>query len=190
MRQRLNSLLARLLIGWAVPLVLFGAVGLVAAVVITRLLGTLALEKHTHEVIIQALHGQHQLERIRDAVAADGDRRRVARSQAYTQARQEFARILAQLGDKVQDHEEQGGRVRDLQALLARLDGGLTGKGAPPDPAEADRLLTRMDAQVQAFIRAEEGLLQERRARTQQQTEQSLVVVGVAVGLALFLTVL
>src|SRR5262245_10729704 len=154
MRQRLNSLLARLLIGSAVPLVLFGAVGLVAAVVISRLMGTLALEKHTHEVIIQALHGQHQLERIRDAVFGSGDGRRGAESAAYTSARQEFARIFGQLDDKVQDNEEQRQRVRDLQALLARLDGALTGKGPRPDWAEADRLLTEMGAEVQAFIRA------------------------------------
>src|SRR5262249_8420669 len=51
MRFLLNTLLARLLVGSAVTLVLFAAVGLVAALVIDRLLGALRWERNTHLVL-------------------------------------------------------------------------------------------------------------------------------------------
>src|SRR5262249_59747250 len=54
MRRTAHSLLPWLLVGSAIPLVFFTAVGLVSGVVIHRLLTALRLEQHTYEVINEA----------------------------------------------------------------------------------------------------------------------------------------
>src|SRR5262249_48217844 len=168
----------------------FGAVGVVASVVTSRLLGTLALEKHTHEVIIQAFHGLHQLERIQDVVNG-GDKRKLAEPPASWEAWQEFGRTLDELHDKVKDNDEQQQRVLRLQRQVGRLNVALSGdKPVFHRVIPANQLLDQMKEEVRDFIRTEEGLLAQRRARTEQQTRQSAVVIGVAVGLALLLTVL
>src|SRR5262249_3701952 len=71
MESRLNSLLARLLLGSAIPLVLFVGVALIASIVILRLFGTLTLETHTHEVITHALLQQQKWDDLRSAVQVD-----------------------------------------------------------------------------------------------------------------------
>src|SRR5436190_10662973 len=98
MRSLLNTLSARLLVGSAIPLVLFVAVGLVAAVAISRLLAALALEKRTHEVIIQAFHLQKQVDRLRVARLPKG---KGELPDDYLRARANFEHIGGELAAKV-----------------------------------------------------------------------------------------
>ena len=73
----LNSLRARLVIGAGIPLVLFIGVTLIALGVLYRLIDALALERHSHQVVVQALKQQDQLHRMsltaRYGPAADPD---------------------------------------------------------------------------------------------------------------------
>src|SRR5262249_61014783 len=96
MRFLLNPLLARGLVGSAVPLVLFTAVGLVAALVIDRLLDALRWERHAHLVLIEALQQRQRLE-VMNEVLGNLPPEQVARSTAYQEARLAFLRPQARL---------------------------------------------------------------------------------------------
>jgi PAS domain S-box-containing protein len=181
MRWSSNTLLARLLIGSAIPLVLFLAVGLVAGVVIYRLLGALSLEKHSHEVLAQALLLNRHLDAMRFAAEWGGPRG----SQRFRSARDAFIEAGQKLLEQVNDNHPQPEDVRAILEQSRRLS-ALVEDGK--HPVEADAFFADLEQRISAFTAIEQDLLNRRRARTEQQMRQSLPVIGGAALLALILT--
>src|SRR5262249_43472809 len=121
MRFLLNTLLARLLVGSAVTLVLFAAVGLVAALVIDRLLEALRWERDTHLVLIEALHLRQRAEAVADAVTSLPPQR-VAGARAYQEGWRAFLEHNRRLIELVQDNPEQAARARAILRLAEEVD--------------------------------------------------------------------
>jgi PAS domain S-box-containing protein len=186
---RLNSLLARLLIGSGVPLALFLAVAVVSGIVMYRLLEAEGWEQHSLEVLIKALRQQERLDEmyraIREELLPDaGDLRTI-----YERARRQFLQGADQLEKLVPDNPRQLQRIqenRDREAELNRLvEAALQERG--PDPSrqmledstrrldEAARpLVVRMRQEHDDFIASEQQLLVQRRDKVQAETWQSL----------------
>jgi PAS domain S-box-containing protein len=187
MRSSLNTLSGRLLIGSAITLVLFVAVGLVSAVSISRLLAARALEKNTHEVIIQAFHLHKQVDRMRVALHTAGGLC-PGPPEEYNAARTRFEQLAGELAEKVSDNPEQQGRVRQARRLAEGWDRLIRQQGAPLPASEQAALA--VEAQLDDFIQVEEGLLDGRRRRADAEARQGMLVISWAAGLALVLTVL
>jgi PAS domain S-box-containing protein len=187
MRFLLNTLLARLLVGSAVPLVLFTAVGLVAAIVIDRLLDALKWERHTHQVLIEALHQRQRVEAMNDAISTLPPDR-VAGSSAYKDARVAFLEHHRRLLELVEDNPKQYqaarqiGRLADQFDLMVRFDQHeLSGRGG--------QLLRDLGRAIRTFIAAEEAVLRQRREVADRQAQRSTWIISVAAGLALVVAV-
>jgi PAS domain S-box-containing protein len=182
MRWSSNTLLARLLFGSAIPLVLFLCVGLVAGVVIYRLVAALRLEKHSHEVFAQALMLNRHLDAMRIAFEWGGP----GGSKRFRDARQAFVETGQKLLAQVHDNQSQEDAVRAIldrsRGLGKLLDDGR-------HAAEADGLFKDLEQRTSVFINIEEDLLNRRRAQTEQQMRQSWPVIGGTAMLALILTV-
>jgi PAS domain S-box-containing protein len=185
MRSLLNTLSARLLIGSAIPLVLFVGVGLIAAIAISHLLGALALEKRTHEAINKAFHLQKQVDRM--GVAYSTGAKGVS-SPAYRRARASFEEGAEGLAAEVTDNPEQQQRVAHVLALEKEWHALLLAPS--PELLRAEEKVAAIEREIDRFIEVEEGLLANRRAQTDMQARQSIIVIAAAAGLALLLTFL
>src|SRR5262245_56957422 len=97
MEFRLDSLLARLLLGAAIPVILFVAAALVAWFAIDRLIGALTLEKHSREVLVEALSQRQRFDEMRVAVQAASPGPGARLPASFHADHQEFRR----LGDDV-----------------------------------------------------------------------------------------
>jgi PAS domain S-box-containing protein len=186
MRALANTLLARLLIGSAIPLVLFLGVGLVSGVVISGLLSGLRLEKHSHEVLSDALRLNQHLDAMRFAAesARPGTLERLPR---YRVARDELLRIGKKLRGEVADSPE---REKAAAAILGDTNRLVEVLKRPDSGREANLLFTALEQRIGAFLAHEQDLLARRRAETEERNRQSVPVIGGAVALALVLTVL
>src|SRR5687767_8050668 len=68
MYARLNTLWARLLLAWGIPLVLFISVAAIASVVISRLFDARNWDNHSYAVIAKAMNQEKHLTQFRLAV--------------------------------------------------------------------------------------------------------------------------
>ncbi len=196
---RLNTLLARLLIGSAIPLVLFVGVAVVASVVILRLVGGLNLEKHTHEVITEALFQRQRAERMAHAVRADPAQHQVTVLAGYDDNRRAFREAGEAMLSRMSDNAAQRRRLGDALATEAEwhrlVRDGLEGRLTTPQQTQefvrrSDELSRRLGEQLDAFVGAEEELLALRRAQTDRQGWQAVAAIAAAAGLALVLSLL
>jgi PAS domain S-box-containing protein len=183
MRWSSNTLLARLLIGSTIPLVLFLGVGLVAGVVIYRLMGALQLEKHSHEVLAQGLLLNRHLDAMHIAFEWGGPNG----ARRFRDAQSAFGSAAQTLFAQVQDNPPQRDDIRDILDREERLSTLLEDSKRA---GEANDLFKDLEHRIGAFIAVEEDLLDRRRARTEEQMRQSLPVIGGTAILALILTVM
>ena len=188
MRWSINSLWSRLLIGSAIPLVLFACVGGVVAVMMNRLTTALRREKHTLTVIRQAHRLREDLDSMRIALeAAQGSG--AGQHPRFLAGSANFRETTQHLLKKVRDNPPQQAR---LELALARLEElhRLVRARQPGLPDQANPLLSALETGIRGFVDHEEALLVERHHRAAEETRQAVPVIGVAVGLALVLTVL
>jgi PAS domain S-box-containing protein len=207
MELRLNTLLARLLIGFAIPLILFSAVAVVSYIVIDRLLEALERENHTHEVITIAQRMQQRLDLMRMDVERfplrDADRL----PRTYQESRTQFQELNRTLGGLVGDNPDQQERLRqmiqDEEAWNGVVERRLKTLKPLPEQSrdelrelahrffdDAQASMGRLQKNIEDFIKEEEGLLAKRRQTTANQSRQSAIVIGVTTTAAFFLTIL
>ena len=203
MFTRLNTLLARMLLGSAISLVLVVAVGLVGILLVRSLLDTLSWQDHSRGVIIQTLFLQQRLDRMRAASASLLDQPGGKLPRDYLTLHQEWRRLLDDLARSVRDNADQDERTRTLRAdeeawqqVLEEVD-----EEAPAtDPVErarrwrqhrlrADALMERLQRQLGEFLLAEENILARRGQKAEKETRQSLFTIIATTGLAVVLTV-
>jgi PAS domain S-box-containing protein len=189
MRWSINSLGARLLIGSAIPLVLFLAVGMVVAVMIGRLLSALSVEKHTLVVIRQGQRLERDLDDLRYSLETVARPSAVAHHPRFRSGTAAFRRTAGELLDLVGDNASQHARLEQALAGLDRLRGLVESDGAGLSD-QAGRQLAELQTIVRDFIAHEEELLEHRHARVEAETRQSMPVIGVTAAVALVLTVL
>ena len=175
----LNSLRARLVIGAGIPLVLFIGVTLIALSVLYRLLDALTLERHSHQVVVQALKQQDQLHRMGLAVLYGSGTDPDLLKSNYEASRLAFLDANKAARDLVRDDADQVNslaRMRDLEAEWhAAVADGLKGpQHAPPGfLARSQTLEGRIQTELDKFIDAEEGRLAGRRQEAERQAWQS-----------------
>jgi PAS domain S-box-containing protein len=204
MRLRLNSLLARLLIGTCIPLVLFVAVALAAALAIQRLNGALGREQHTHQVIDEMLRLRQNFSNMRLAHRGFGLMLAEPLEAEYKENQGELRRRGAALQDLVQDNPEQAERVRQILDLESRWNKVVADArqllapraGQPREQVEkiarehllrSGLLTDQIDTEIDDFLTAEEKLLEDRRAITLAETRQSEWLIGGAAVLGFLL---
>lgn len=203
MNGRLNSLLARLLIGFGIPLVLFLSVALVAWFVTADLLQALEWERHSNSVVIQALSQRQRLDRMHLAILKVPLRQRTSLPENYQVLRREFCKMGNHLGELVQDNAAQLERLKTIEGLEKewhQLIQAAFPKGAVK-PVDSDRenairvllaqsqpLLQNIEKEWSAFIDNERGLLDQRRRQIADQTHKSIIAIVVALILALALS--
>jgi PAS domain S-box-containing protein len=187
MRFTANSLWARLLIGSAIPLVLFVGVGVVVAVMMTRLMTALRMEKHTLVVIRRAHQLHDDLAAMRSAVEAGSAGAR--EHPRFRSGEANFRRTVNALLELVDDNPHQ---QQSLQRCLAHLNQlqRLAQTGKPDLGRQARKVLGDIETDVRAFIENEENRLSDRHRLVDEETRQALPVIGGAAGLALVLTLL
>jgi PAS domain S-box-containing protein len=198
--MRLNSLLARLLIGTCIPLVLFLAVALAASLTVRRLHASLEREQHTHQVIDEMLRLRQNFSNMRLAHRGFGLALAQPFQAEYKTNQAELRRRGAALRALVQDNPPQGVRVRRILDLEGQWDkvvseAGLWLTPAPSQPRgpveklakqhllRSGQLTDLIDAEIAQFLGTEEGLLAERREVTAAQTLQGERLIGWAAGL-------
>jgi PAS domain S-box-containing protein len=203
---RLNSLLARLLLGGGIPLALFLTVALVGTIALYRLLDALSWEQHTLEVLVEVLGQREQLNEMhlasRVAPLLDAE----SLESNYRSVRRAYLRSSEKLESLVSENPPQVKRVqtiRELEADWNRLiERELQARGPQPKASreeavqDASRLevellpvVQQIQEQQDQFIAAEQGLLAERRGRVRSETWQSIWSIGTAFGLAFLLSV-
>ena len=203
MNGRLNSLLARLLIGFGIPLVLFLAVALVAWFVTSDLLQALDWERHSNAVVIQALEQRQRLDRMHVAILKVPLGQRTTLPESYQVLRREFHQMGESLKDLVKDNDMQLQRLKAINGLEEQwhqLIQTAFPKGSAK-PANSDLDVTqifleksqplheKLAKEFNAFIDQENELLEHRRVQIVDQTRQSIIAIVVALVLALFLSV-
>jgi PAS domain S-box-containing protein len=204
MNGRLNSLLARLLIGFGIPLVLFLGVALVAWFVTAELLQALEWERHSNTVIIQALEQRQRLDRMHLAILKVPLRQRTTLPESYQVVRREFQQRGMSLKDLVQYDLPQLKRLQAIDDLEKQwhqlIQTAFPKASAKPAKFDLDEvtqifleksqpLQAKLAKEFNAFIGEENRLLDQRRAQIVEQTRQSIIAIVVAVILALLLSV-
>src|SRR5262245_56695358 len=189
MRGKLNTLLARLLISLAIPLVLFGLVGLVSGVVIARLLSSLRLEKHSHEVISRGLQMQQSLDAMRSRAETTPLGPPLAANERFRAARRGLRELANQLYNDVSDNREQQQRIAGVREREERLAEQLAQPGRTFDAALGDQF-TDLEERRGEFIRKEREILVSRHEQAEHATAQAVPVITTAAVVALLLTVL
>jgi PAS domain S-box-containing protein len=199
----LNTLLARLAIGFGIPVVLFLAVALVAWLVTWSLLEALEWERHSSEVILQALSQQQRLDRMHLAILKVPLKRRSSLPESYQELRRQFRQIGDRLKGLVGDNPTQLERLRAIDGLEEQWHQLIRASfpKASAKPADFDLedttqvflhhsepLLEKLARVLNDFIDQERLLLEQRRAQTADQTRTSIVVIVVALLLALVLS--
>jgi PAS domain S-box-containing protein len=187
MRWSVNSLGARLLIGSAIPLVLFAGVGVVVAVTMTRLMTALRMETNTLAVIRRAHQLRQDLDDMRFALETAREVP-VKKHPRFLSGYTNFRDTASALRDRVVDNPAQ---QEHLERALARLQEMhlLVEAGSPRLPEQGAFLLSALESDVRAFLDREETLLVERHRRVEEQTRQSLPIIGGTTALALVFTV-
>jgi PAS domain S-box-containing protein len=205
MRLRLNTLLARLLIGTCIPLVLFVAVFLAAVLAIQRLNVALGLEQHTHQVIDEMLRLRQNFSNMRLAHRGFGLKPAQPFQNEYQANRAELrgrGAVLAELVHENSDQHERVLRLLDLEAqwnvvvVEARLlltfrpddQPGDFDKQAGQYQVRSAQLTDLIDGEIENFLKTEENLLEQRRAVTRAETLQSEWLIGGAAGLGFLLS--
>ena len=193
----LNSLRARLVIGSGIPLVLFIGVALIALSVVYGLIDALALERRSHQVIVQALKQQDQLHRMGLSVqyspVADPDLLKAN----YETNRQAFLDANAAAAKLLRNDPGQEGRlirIRDLEADWHRVvDDGFHGpRPAPPGfQIRSQTLEEQIEGELDQFIETEERRLADRREAAERQAWQSgwIIYIALLVVLAVSLVI-
>ena len=192
----LNSLRARLVIGSGIPLVLFIGVAFIALSVVYGLIDALALERRSHQVIVQALKQQDQLHRMGLSVqyspAADPDLLKAN----YEKSRQAFLDANAAAANLVRNEpgqEDRLTRIRDLEADWRRVveDGFRGPRPAPPGFLERSQTLEQqIQGELDQFIDAEEQRLADRRQTAERQAWQSGWIIYIALVVVLAVSLL
>jgi len=204
MNGRLNTLLARLVIGFGIPLVLFLAVALLAWFLTADLVAALEWERHSNAVIIQALSQQQRLDRMHLGILKVPLRERTALPESFQSLRGEFHQVGKVLSTLVKDNPAQGQRLRSIVGLEEQWWQLIktsfpedSGKSADFDPDDAtgvflqksQPILEKLAREWKDFIDQENLVLDHRRVQTAEQTRQSIIALAVAVVLALLLSV-
>ena len=193
----LNSLRARLVIGSGIPLVLFIGVAFIALSVVYGLIDALALERRSHQVIVQALKQQDQLHRMGLSVqyspVADPDLLK-ANYQTSRQAFLDANAAAVNLVRKEPAQEDRLTRLRNLEADWHRtVEEGFRGpRPAPPGfLVQSQTLEEQIQGELDQFIDVEEQRLADRRQTAERQAWQSgwIIYIALAVALAASLVV-
>ncbi|MCI0379821.1 MAG: response regulator [Gemmataceae bacterium] len=210
MRWKLNSLLARLLIGTGFPLVLFLAVALVAGIAIQRLQSVLDEEHASHAFLNSFFELQDRLNQMRlanrgHALGLGLDVKAV--EQEYMQSRGSFRRIATSLKKESQnqpEHRRRLDRILEVEAIWHPLVFASIAQLAPrPQQTreEFDKivrdffgvtspLMADIQNEIAALIRDEESRLHALRTQAHKQTTESVWMIGITLaaglGLALF----
>lgn len=202
LKERLQSLMARLLLGLGIPFLLFLAVGVATYVHVEKLLEALSWEEHSREVLNQALQQRLQIEYLhvegfRSLLNPPG-----TPTEEYLKKRQEFFTTLGRLRDVVQDNQGQLDRLKTIGDLEQGWHDLFTGQtpalveAGKPDLtlrrffAAQQPLSRRIEEEYQAFLGAERSLLQGRSREVQEETTTTIRVVGLAGVLAMLITLL
>jgi PAS domain S-box-containing protein len=205
MNLRLNTLLARLLIVSGIPLTLFLVVALVGGVAIARLRTALWWERHTLEVLVKALEQREHINQMSLTVSVAPLLEAEPLRNTYREQHAAFLDSSRQLEQKLADNQPQLARVLDIRKLEAQWNRMVEAELKTRDrlPLSRDDLVQRTGAltrQTQpdieqmrkasdALITDEQDLLDRRRATVTEQTWESVWLIGVAVTLALVLSV-
>jgi len=193
----LNSLRARLVIGSGIPLVLFIGVALIALSVVYGLIDALALERRSHQVIVQALKQQDQLHRMGLSVQYSPVADPGLLKANYETTRQAFLDANSAAADLVRNHPDQEDRLtrlRDLEADWHRIvEQGFRGpRPAPPGfLIRSQTLEEQIQGELDRFIDAEEQRLTDRRQAAERQAWQSgwIIYTALVVVLAVSLVI-
>ena len=203
MNGRLNSLLARLLIGFGIPLVLFLAVALVAWFVTSDLVQALDWERHSNTVIMQARSQRQRLDRMHLAILTVPLRQRTTLPDSYQILRREFQQTAGSLHELVHDNATQVQRLWTIDGLEEQwhklIKTAFPKVAAKPPEFDLDEatqvflkksqpLLEKLGTELNAFIDQENTILDQRRVQIADQTRQSIIAIVVALTLALLLS--
>ena len=120
MERPLNSLLARLLLGSAIPVVLFIGVALIATAVIFYLGEALRGEEHSREVIRLALLQRQELDQMRLAVRLFPLQRPKEIPESYQKSREKFHHLAGLLAQLTQDNQTQKEQLDTINTLENR----------------------------------------------------------------------
>ncbi len=203
MNFRLNSLLARLLLSNALPLVLFVAVALVAGIAITRLYRALQAEIDSHVLVTQAFQLQDRLGEMRRpkpllALGVGGDDPAASRID-FEDSRREFRLQLGKLKSRLTGAGDQLARlqrIEDLEAAWSPIALALVEPVAPGVRSQAERnrleqqskeLAGKIQDEIAAVVRAEEETLFANQRLMSAQAGQSIWLIAVTVPVAMAL---
>jgi PAS domain S-box-containing protein len=183
MHRRLNTLLARLLIGTSIPLVLFVAVALVAAISLQRLSAALDEEGRAHEVIAATLRLDHCLNNMRLALRSpDGA------GEDYDRNRRQFRELGEELRLRLGPDTRQGGKLHELLAQEQRWHEVVTAPGQTRE--RADDLADRLEKDVGEVLTAEEQHLEKLRQTSVAQTRECTWVIAGTAGVGFVVALL
>ncbi len=207
----LNSLRARLLIGIGFPLVLFGAIAVVALNMLDRLLTAMALENHSHAVILQGVKQQEALRRLRLIARYGPVLQPVLLQQDSEDNRRGFLDANTAALELVQNDPQQSERLDDVRRLEAEwhqlVRRQFWPRPARPQPREEDVARDRpldptlfarqneyyqqqIDERLRGFIAIEEERLEQRHRHAVELSTQSAWTIGVGLAVVVVITVL
>ncbi|HEY7425746.1 MAG TPA: ATP-binding protein, partial [Gemmataceae bacterium] len=192
----LNSLRARLLIGIGFPLVLFIAIAVVALNMLDRLLDALALENHSHEVILEGVKQQVALKRMNAIIHYGPEVKPDRLWNDYENTRRAFLDANFAARELVNDARPQGERLEEVGRLeadwhrlvekqfrgLKPAQGQAIADKFPLEPEAFDQRSERLTKQIndalEQFIGTEKDLLRQRHARALDLNSQSTWTIG------------
>ena len=175
----LNSLRARLLIGSGIPLTLFVGVALISLSVLYQLLDALGQERHSHQIVVQALQQQNQLDRMILTVQYCPAGDRAAWESHYEDSRKAFLEANDAAQGLTSAAPKQEERLQSLRGLEDQWH-QLIEKQPPAPPARPPEFLAhsreladRMRRELATFVSDEEATLAGRREQAERQAWQS-----------------
>lgn len=210
--KSLNSLWARLILGYAIPVVLFLGAALVAYITIHRLMNALESEQTSQKILTKlykvkesissmaasqrafyllgepALKERYEANRVQVRQDLDELRERLESAEDPQAARHAEDRLAAL--HKISQLEEQ---CYELAVQDFQLRAGLIGNNfqhllANINLREGIRLLETIRRQTDAVIRSERDLLAQRREVVQRTTQESIWAIAVAVLVSVLLS--
>ncbi len=165
----LNSLRARLLIGSGIPLALFVGVALISLSVLYQLLDALSQERRSHQLVVNVLQQQDQLDRmiltVQYGPVSDPDRWK-SRYEASRQALLEGNHAAQELARGEPKQEE---RLRTLRDQEDQWHQRIEKEPRPPAQETTDPI----QRQLAAILSDEEAILASRREQAERQAWQS-----------------
>jgi PAS domain S-box-containing protein len=200
---RLNTLLARLLIGSGIPLVLFVIVALAGGVGVYRLHQAEYREQHSLEVLIQVERQKAFLNQMYLATQAEPLLASQRLRKNYRSNRSSFLESCDLLENMVADNSAQQERIRTVRRLESAWHDLIEAQrqrlatehnpreeardGFPRFIEQSDALQKQIQEEQNAFLGAEQDLLETQRGLTTSYNRESIWFISVAAVLAVVL---